>query len=105
MDTSYITNVKTLLEEFLCKNEGFFDKQTIDCFIGYLDCIARNESYRFISNYVIKTVSSSKQIGGEESLAGFNKCVLLRLIEQFSDRITISDDKFPDSIISQLYSI
>jgi len=101
--TSEIKRVNKLLNILKCKNKAFFSGQTIKSFIAHLDSIPDTESYSHVSNENKKLWSTIEQAGGENSLADFNKSILLRLIEQFLERTRKSEHKFPESIINQFH--
>lgn len=103
MDVSDKKRLDQLFNNLSYKNKIFFNSQTIDSFIADLDGIPETEAYTYISGDIKKLWSGIEQAGDETSLADFNKCILLRLIEQFLERTEKSEYNLPESIASQFH--
>ena len=103
MDLSDLININKLLNKIKCNNMAFFSSQTIETFIAHLDGLPKTESYIHVSDENKQLWSAIQQSGGENSLADFNKCILLDLIGNFLERTRKSEHKFPASIINQFH--
>ena len=100
MDTGYHKNIKYLFDNI---KKTHFCSQTITFFIAQLDGINCEKGYSYFDDNVFKIWADIEKAGGDKELANFNKCVLLRLLEDFSERIKSSQDKYPSSIIEQFH--
>lgn len=103
MDVSDKKRVNKLFKNLNYKNEIVFNSQTIDSFITHLDSIPETESYAYISDDIKRLWLAIEQAGDKSSFADFNKCILLRLIEQFLERTEKSEYKLPESITRQFH--
>jgi hypothetical protein len=95
--------VEKSLRRLTSKNIKYFNNETIERFIAHLDSIPKSESYSHVGDENKQLWSAIKGTGGENSLTDFNKCTLLYLIENFSERTRKSEHKFPESIIDQFH--
>ena len=100
MNTSYHRDIKYLFDSIKMTH---FCSQTVTVFIAQLDGINCEKGYSYFDDNVLKMWADIEKAGGDNELANFNKCVLLRLFEDFSVRIKSSQHKYPSSIIEQFH--